>query len=71
MKIELPVRRDGKLSLKEKENDADVIRVPDPLARPYREDTKHDMAWRVICCMDGLTVREGREGARDFEEAGA
>lgn len=59
--VELARRADGKVSITQAEHDDAVIHVPDPYARVFQEDSRRDFAWRVIRCMDGITVREGRQ----------
>ena len=49
-------------------DDADlVIRVPDPLVEPFRQDTQRHFAWHIIRWMDGLTMREAHAILKPIE----
>ena len=59
MKLELPTRRDGRVSLTLSANQTDTIRIPDPNIMPYRPGSQREKAWCVVRLMDGLTISEG------------
>lgn len=60
-KIDLPRRRDGKVSLTLAANGHDIIRIPDAETRPYEEGSQRARAWQVVSLMDGLTVQQGND----------
>jgi len=57
--LKLKRRADGKVSLTLKANGDDLIHIPDPNLRPYRDGTNRARAWQVVSLMDGLSVRDG------------
>lgn len=60
-KIDLPRRRDGKVSLTLAANSYDIIRILDPDAKPYAAASQRARAWQVVSLMGGLTVKQGND----------
>lgn len=60
-KVNLPKKKNGKVSFKLSEHRDHIIRVIKPEAEPYASGTNRARAWNVISLMDGLTVEEANQ----------
>ncbi len=60
-RINLPKKKNGKVSFKLSEHRGHIIRVVKPKVEPYTPGTNRARAWNVISLMDGLTVEEANQ----------
>ena len=66
MKVDIPLRKDGKASLRLDQHKDHLIKIISE-SSPFRKGSKRDRAWCVISLFDGLTVGQAHDILRQIE----